>query len=182
MRDESQNTESKEAQATLFDLQSVQGYSILKPKQLTFVKAMLAGKTKREAAIEAGYDENSAGQSAHKLAKNGTVLAFLNQAFAKAGATPELPISRMAQRAAELHAKLESLPVGGKEYRKIWRMAHAEDTALLMAAGKFGITINQNMSTRLDAHITVTTEQREKLESVLRNYRQSKLQEVPNAN
>ena len=58
-----------------------------KVRAVKFSKAILDGKTQRDAAIEAGYSPKSAESSGSQMAKSPDVQEILNRALDKAGAT-----------------------------------------------------------------------------------------------
>lgn len=75
------------------------GSASKKIRLVKFSKALIAGKTQKEAAIEAGYSAKSADSFGSQLAKTPEVQAIVNRALDKAGAT----VDASARVIAEAH-------------------------------------------------------------------------------
>lgn len=77
-----------------------------------FVKALVSGKTKQQAAIEAGYSPKTAASQASHLLKNSQIKSDLQKALEKAGLTD----SRLAQKHIQLlDAQKTVSAVSGKD-------------------------------------------------------------------
>ncbi len=88
------------AQAELFDVADVEGYSVLGRREQLFVAAIFAGCSQREAAKAAGYKgtEEVIDAAASRAIKNVKVQRLLNQAWHRSGAR----IDRVVRDAAEI--------------------------------------------------------------------------------
>jgi hypothetical protein len=128
----------------LFPVAAVVGYCALPLRTQNFVLGLLAGKSKRIAARDAGYSEKHADTAAQKLVNSGKVRAVLAQAWAKAGATPERFISRIEERASRYHEALKTLPEGSPEWRLMAKLARDEDALLASIHGRLNINLKMS--------------------------------------
>lgn len=91
----------------------------LTPKQTLLVKGIVAGKSKRQSAIDAGYSGSpeTVSVTASEVLKNPNVQTALQVALEKAGVTPELAVAPIAE--ALRHEELDMRLKGSDRATKI---------------------------------------------------------------
>lgn len=140
-------------QAELFTVESVQGYAVLPRKERQFVEALFGGCSQTEAARRAGIEgsEEYLRKAACKLVRKGNVLAVLNQAWVRSGASIDTSLKQAAELQQRTFAEAQSAET--PEKRKA-AFAQWRDTTALIASihGKLSLRIDGTMHHRHDVH------------------------------
>lgn len=140
---QAQTLEVIEAQPELFALADVAGYGALSRREQLFVGGLLVGKTRAEAARDAGVagsDENvrTAGS---RLAAKPRVAAVIAQAWSRSGAKIEHTLAQAEEIAARASAKLRDAtdPKERAQLLREWTQASTLKASIL---GKLKVGID----------------------------------------
>ena len=135
------------------------GYGALQPRHRMFALAVLQGLNHRQAAIHAGYKEKDAAARGAELARNPRILAFLNQAYAKAGAEPARLISNVEEMALRLQADIAERKPGNLDFSRVFKEWHQVNTLRAAILGKLDIKFSVSHSGTMKVVHTTEAEQ-----------------------
>jgi len=128
-------------QPELFTVEAVQGYGCLSRIERTFVQEIVSGANQTQAALKAGFSEGNAAKAGCKLARKGKVLAVLNQAWIRSGAS----IDDTLRQAAELQQRA---------YREALEAATAERAAAAFKHWREASTLIASIHGRLELKLS----------------------------